>query len=294
MTDISVLTVNYNTADLIKACVNSVLSQLDVNLEMIVIDNASADNSVEVLRTYGDKIILLDNKDNLGFGKANNQGFRYSKGRYLFLLNPDAGFLTEKDLSNAVKFMDAHPEFGLVGTRIVDSHGQHVVTISDHYPRQNQTSADFSKLPGKWATVLGASMIIRRDVYEKVKGFDEDYFLYAEETDLCLRIRQLGYQIGYTDEITVTHVGSASERKSPPERVIRRKKSAKYLFYSKHYPKADVIQMAKRDLRQSKWHLFILALKKKTLGLNAKDEQKYIRHKTGCEVAQEALNQLSK
>jgi N-acetylglucosaminyl-diphospho-decaprenol L-rhamnosyltransferase len=288
--DVSVLTVNYNTADLTPKCVQSALDQQGVTREVIVIDNASVDDSVKELQKFGDKIILVPNKDNLGFGKANNQAFRLSSGRYLFLLNPDANFLTVNDLQNAVRFMDEHPDYGLVGTRIVDSQGKHVVTISNHYPRQKQTTTDFSHLPGEWATVLGASMIIRRDVFEKLGGFDEDFFLYAEETDLCLRIRKAGYKIGYNDEVTVHHVGSASVRTSPPEHVIRRKKRAKYLFYSKHYSKTEVIEMAKKDLCHAKWHLWRLMLKKKVLGLNSSEERKYGRHKVTVEVAKEVLN----
>jgi GT2 family glycosyltransferase len=282
--DISVLIVNYNTADLIVGCIESVLSQRNVNYEIIVMDNASADESVSVLQQFGDKITLLANQDNLGFGKANNQGFRVCKGRYLFLLNPDATFLSEHDLYNAVSYMDEHLEIGLVGTKIVDTYNQHVITISNHYPRQKQSSTDFSMLPGECATVLGASMVIRRDVFEKVNGFDEDFFLYAEETDLCLRIRKLGYKISYNDKVTVRHIGSASERKNPPEQVIRRKKQAKYLFYSKHYSKTDVVKMAKKDLLQARLHWLRLSAKKKFMSLSLSEEQKYLRHKITIEV----------
>lgn len=290
--DISVLIVNYNTADLIGRCVESVLSQRGVSFEVIVIDNASADESVKVLKAFGDKITLIANKDNLGFGKANNLGFQASSGNYLFLLNPDAMFLTDNDLANAVRYMQEHADEGLMGTRIVDSYNQHVVTICDHYPRQKQTTANFSHLPGKWATVLGASMVVRRDVFEKIGGFDEDFFLYAEETDLCLRIRQHGYKINYSEQITVQHVGSASVRTSPKEQVIRRKKRAKYLFYRKHYPKSDVVQIAKKDLSQARWHWWRLFLKKKILGLSSKDQQKLLRHQVTCEVTQELMRSL--
>ncbi len=285
MLDISVLIVNYNTADLVKLCIESVLRQRDANYEIIVMDNASVDESVAVLRAFGDQITLIANQDNLGFGKSNNQGFHISQGRYLFLLNPDAECLTEYDLCNAVKYMDEHPQYGLVGTRIVDSIGQVDETAWDHYPRQKQASIDFSTLPGKWATVLGASMVVRRDVYEKIGGFDEDYFLYAEETDLCLRIRQQNYQIGYYTGVTVRHIGGASASKNPAELTIRRKKQAKFLFYSKHYPLADVVRMAKKDLSQARWHRLRLWLKKKILGLSAADEYRYVKYKITTEVA---------
>lgn len=292
MTDISILTVNYKTPELTRECIQSVLEQQDVNFEMIVVDNASGDKSVEVLSALGSKVIFLPNNENLGFGKANNQAFQKSTGRYLFLLNPDARLLNAHDLANAVAFMDEHPAFGLVGTRIVDSEGHCQNTISDHYPRQKQCSADFSKLPGKWACVLGASMVIRRDAFEKVAGFDEDYFLYAEETDLCLRMRQAGYQIGYMENVTVSHVGGASAKKLPSEQVIRRKKSAKYLFYQKHYPRKDVINMAKKDLREASLHAWFLLLKQKLVGLNQKELHKLARHQVSKEVVRSLLEKL--
>lgn len=291
MIDISVIVVNYNTAELVKRCIESILAQRDVIFEIIVIDNASADNSVDVLREFDNEITLIANDNNLGFGKANNQGFRVSKGRHLFLLNPDAVLLTEHDLLNAVCYMDAHKEYGLVGTRIYDSSEQHVITLCDHYPRQKQSSVDFSKLPGKWATVLGASMLIPREVFEKVKGFDEDFFLYAEETDLCLRIRKVGFKIGYTEKVSVQHVGCASTRKTPAEKVMRLKKEAKYLFYKKHYTSTDVIKIAKNEMRKAKWQWLRLMFKKQILGLTSRDEEKLIRHQVTCDVASQVLQQ---
>lgn len=292
MKEISVLTINYNTADLIQRCIESVLRQQDVNYEMLVVDNASTDNSVAVLQDYYDRVILLPNKKNLGFGRANNQAFRKSSGRYLLLLNPDAMLLTPHDLANLIRYMDEHPDYGLIGTRIVDSHQNPIVTVSDHYPRQKQTTINFSCLPGEWATVLGASVVIRREVFEKIGGFDEDFFLYAEETDLCLRIRKQGFKIGYCDRVTVLHVGSASVRKTPPEQVIRRKKQAKYLFYRKHYCLQDVIQIAKKELQHAKWHWLRLVFKKKIIGLSAHEEYRLLRHKVTCDIASGILQQI--
>lgn len=289
MKSISILTVNYKTPELTRACIESVLEQQAVDFEMIVVDNASNDESVSVLNALTDKIIFIPNNENVGFGRANNQAFKKSSGKYLFLLNPDARLLNKNDLANAVKFMDEHPEFGLVGTRIVDGDGNFQNTISDHYPRQKQCSADFSHLPGKWACVLGASMVIRRDAFEKVNGFDEDFFLYAEETDLCLRMRKAGYEIGYLENVTVSHIGGASAKKLPSAEVVRRKKSAKYLFYKKHYPKNDVIAMAKKDLRTASRSAWFLSLKKKLFGLTAKQEHQLARHKISQEIAKKFL-----
>lgn len=277
MIDISVLIVNYNTSDLVKKCIESLLSQQDIQFEIIVVDNNSHDNSVATLQQFTPRITFVANKDNKGFGKANNQAFALSKGRYIFMLNPDALCLTVKDLYHAVQFMDKHPELGLAGTRIFNENQQLEQTVYYHYPRQKQTRVNFSDLPGEIATVLGASMLTTREVFARVKGFDEDFFLYGEETDLCLRIRQAGFGIGYCESVTVQHVGSASEKGNPREEIMRKKKAGKLLFYRKHYPEKDVRKIVQHDFNQARFHILRLSLIKWLFGLNKQQESKY-RH----------------
>lgn len=291
MIDISVLIVNYNTADLVKKCIESVLKQCQARFEIIVVDNHSVDNSVAVLQSFGAAITLIANEDNRGFGRANNQAFHKSQGRYLFMLNPDAVCTSDLDLFHAIEYMNAHPQYGLIGTRIVNSQHQTERTAFTHYPRQKQTSVPFTHLPGQIATVLGASMIARREVFEKVKGFDEQFFLYGEETDLCLRIRKAGYEIGYCEQVTVQHVGSASEKGNPREEVLRKKKAGKLLFYRKHYPHVDVVKIIKHDLWQARFHLLRLSILKKVVGLNAKQQQKYRHFLLAKELAESFLYQ---
>lgn len=293
MIDISVLIVNYNTADLVKKCVESVLRQCDIRFEIIVVDNSSHDHSVAALQSFGSDIILIANADNRGFGSANNQAFHVSRGRYLFMLNPDAVCTSDHDLYQAVQFMEAHPACGLMGTRIVNAQDKVEKTAYDHYPRQKQTRADFSKslakLPGRFATVLGASMVARRTVFETAQGFDEGFFLYGEETDLCLRIRKAGYEIGYCESVTVKHVGSASEKGNPREEVMRKKKAGKLLFYKKHYPAADVKRIVRHDLWQARLHLFRLSILKMLVGLNSSQQAKLRHQLVARDLAQDFL-----
>ncbi|VVC76355.1 N-acetylglucosaminyl-diphospho-decaprenol L-rhamnosyltransferase [Aquicella siphonis] len=285
MIDVSVLVVNYNTSALVKKCIESLKNQREVRFEIIVVDNNSQDDSAAVLKQFGDDITLVLNTDNKGFGTANNQAFRLSRGRYLFMLNPDAVCTDEMNLFHAARFMDAHPQCGLAGTRIVNDEGQIEHTVFYHYPREKQTRADFSSLPGKIATVLGASMLARREVFEKINGFDESFFLYGEETDLCLRIRKAGHEIGYCENVTVRHVGSASEKGNPREEVIRKKKAGKLLFYQKHYPLQDVASLVKQDLRHARFHLFRLSLLKLCFGLTPRQDGKYRQHKVARDLA---------
>lgn len=264
--DVSILIVNYNTADLISSCLNSILQQEGITYEIIVVDNRSEDESLQVLKDYEKQITLIANKDNKGFGRANNQAARIAKGNFLFFLNPDATLKTTDDLENLVNYFEKNA-YGLVGTRIVNREEQVELTAFDHYPHQSETHGDFRSLPGDIASVLGASMFMRRSVFEELNGFDEDYFLYTEETDLCLRVRKAGYAIGYCNEVTVQHIGSASERKTPPLEVIRKKKLGKYLFYRKHYPARDVLAIAKRDLGNARRKCWILRITKSLIGL---------------------------
>lgn len=291
--DISLLIVNYNTASLVKKCIESLLTQQNVNFEIIVVDNNSHDDSVAVLQQFVPHITLITNQDNKGFGKANNQAFTLSQGRYIFMLNPDALCMTDQDLQHAVQFMDENSQFGLAGTRILNHHQSLEQTVYYHYPRQKQTHADFSHLPGKIATVLGASMLARREVFARINGFDEDFFLYGEETDLCLRIRKLGYSIGYCESVTVQHVGGASEKGNPREEILAKKKNGKLLFYRKHYPHADVCKIVKHDLARARFHLFRLFLIKCLFGLNKKQENKYKQQIVIRNLAKEFLKTAS-
>ena len=284
--DVSVLVVNYKTPHLTKMCIESILMQRGVQLEIIVVDNHSQDQSVALLQEkFGEQITLIANQDNLGFGKANNQAFSLSRGHYIFMLNPDASFLTPHDLVNAIQFLTAHPEIGLAGTRVINAQGAVETTTFLHYPKQRQSTINFSILPGHLSCVLGASMVTTREAFLKVNGFDEDYFLYSEETDLCLRLRKQGYHIGYCETVTVQHEGGASEALLPSAQTIRRKQSGKYLFYCKHYSPQDVLNIARNDFKHARWNLFLLTLKKRLLGLSLKQQAKVVRHQITCDIA---------
>ena len=256
--DISVIIVNYNTAHVVKHCIDSILKQIQVNYEILVVDNASQDNSLDVLKTYADKIILIASNINLGFGKANNLAFRQSQGRYVFLLNPDAAFLQTNDLYQMINYMQANHQYGLVGTRIVNQDQRIEEPPNFLYPKQHLLKYTTLKPGGKIAWVIGASVMLPRDVYLKVNGFDEDFFLYGEDADICFRIRQQGWEIGHNATVTVAHIGSASEVKTPRYEFHRKKQQALYLFFKKHYALADYYYLLRRERRLALMRLVIL------------------------------------
>lgn len=289
--DVSIIIVNYNTAAIVRECINSVLTQVGLSYEIIVIDNASSDESNVVLTSLqiqGDVDVVL-NTENVGFGRANNQAFQRSHGRYIFLLNPDAVLLVSDDLQRLVAFMDANPSCGLAGTRILKGDVGHESAPARYYPGEKFLQRPLERLPGDIAWVLGASMIIRREVYASVQGFDEDYFLYAEEADLCLRIRSRGFAIAQYGEVAVRHIGGISERNSPIELVQRKKQAGLYLFYRKHYAAEEIVRLVKRDRARAIFRLIPLVVQKYCAHLSESQCRRYYKYRAIYQTAKAFL-----
>lgn len=261
MLSLSVIIVNYNTAAEVVACVTSVLQQQNLPFDIWVIDNASVDDSVVRLRsTFGEKIQLIVSPHNLGFGRANNLAAAQAMGEYLYFLNPDAQLTDYNALKTLVEFMRAHSQCGLAGTTVIDSNSQNTIAPALHYPGQRHltNSSDFAQLPGNIAWVQGSSMIIAKTLFDQLHGFDPDYFLYAEEADLCLRIRKAGYEIALCSAVHVQHIGGASQRSSSVAATRLKKQQALYIFYGKHYGVDQARRLAQRALWRSRWKMLWL------------------------------------
>jgi len=244
---VSTVVVTYNSAGCIEACLKSLLRQERVSGEIIVVDNRSADNTVQIVRNCGPEIRLLANQSNIGFGRACNQGADISHGGFLYFLNPDAQFERPDGLSRLCQVMEQNPSWGLAGTRVLSPAGTNEAAPATNYPSQRHCRRDFSQLPGRIAWVLGASMLVRREIFAALGGFDPQFFLYSEETDLCLRIRQYGLEIGFVPEVTVRHIGQVSERGNDQYQTRLRSMTGLHLFWVKHYPPDDVLRMVRRD-----------------------------------------------
>lgn len=252
--DISVIVVTYNSARQIKNCLQSVLNQTGVDFETIVVDNASVDTTLKELEGFNTRVIA--SRENLGFGKGCNLGFASSCGRYIYLLNPDACLEDAGALAKLCRAMDANPRWGMAGTKVCSVNGEEESRPAAEYPAQRFVHRDFSKLPGSVAWIIGASMVVRRELYEKLGGFDPSFFLYSEETDFCLRMREAGFEIGYVPEVAVKHIGAASEDQRDPAELSARKLKGLLQFRQKHYPREDCIFLAKRDLRRARFRMF--------------------------------------
>ncbi len=275
--DVSVILVSYNTRDMLRDCLKFVYAQTGVQFEVLVADNASSDGSPDMVSREFTETHVIRSATNLGFAAANNRALRLARGRYVVLLNTDA-FLRPGDLAIAVGKMNDNPKIGLAGARLVGADGSwqpsarsfpsilndllSLTGMSAKYARSrffgraDRTWADpLEPLPVDW--VPGAFAIIRREVLNEVGHFDERFFLYYEEVDLCRRIKAAGWQIWYWPELVVVHIGGESSRQvrrlsmssSGAQLTLWRMRSA-LLYYRKHHPlKAWLAMQA-----ESGWH----------------------------------------
>lgn len=231
---ISVIIVSFNTRDLLVECIETLLSRVGtLDCEIIVVDNASRDGSADrIAERFPEEVVLIRSPSNLGFAAANNLGFRSAHGRYLVLLNSDA-FVQEGALQRAVEYMEADPGIGLGGARLIGRDGawqpsarlfpsllNEFLTLSGLAARHSR-SRFFGRFDRTWADprqaafvdwVPGAFAIFRRELLDTVGAFDESFFLYYEEVDLCRRIRAAGLRIAYWPDVVVVHIGGESSR----------------------------------------------------------------------------------
>lgn len=288
--DVSVVVVTYNSAGCIGACIASLRRQEGARSEITVVDNRSADDTVQAVRNCGPGIRLLTNQTNVGFGRACNQGADVSHGRFLFFLNPDAQLERPDALRRLCQVMEQNPKWGLAGTRVLSPDGANEAAPAMDYPSQRHCRRDFSHLPGKIAWVLGASMFVRREVFSALAGFDPAFFLYSEETDLCLRVRQHGLQIGFVPEVTVRHIGQVSERGNDQYETRLRSMTGLHRFWAKHYPPEDVLKMVRRDwFRASfrrEWYALIARF-------GGRDSRAWAKHREYAAVSEASRNFLN-
>jgi GT2 family glycosyltransferase len=261
--DVSVVVVSFNTRDLLRDCLTSLYAELQgISHEVFVVDNVSRDGSADMVAQEFSAVQLIRSNVNLGFAAGNNRAFPLATGRYIVLLNSDA-FLRKDALRRSIDYMDADPQIGLGGARLVDADGSWQASArmfpsplndflslsglaakfpkSKFFGRQNRTWADQNQpIDTDW--VPGAYSIIRRTTLEEVGYFDEQFFLYYEEVDLCRRMKRAGYRVRYWPDVVVVHLGGESSKTLKSLRMSRsgaqlelwRMRSA-FLYYRKHH-----------------------------------------------------------
>ncbi len=259
--DLSVIVVSWNVRDLLRRCLQSILAAVDGSapprtLEILVVDNASADGSAAMVQAEFPTVRLIANDRNRGFTAANNQGLAASQGRYLLLLNPDAELL-DGALAEMVGCMEAHPEAGVLGPQLlypdgsVQSSRRRFPTVAtalvestviQEWWRDNRVLRRYYMLdppppPGEPQPVdwlVGACLLVRRAAYEQVGGLDEGFFMYSEELDWCRRIKGAGWQVLYLPTARVIHHEGKSSEQVVPARHIHFQ-SSKVRYFRKHH-----------------------------------------------------------
>ncbi len=288
--DVSVIIVTYQSASCIGDCLDAALAQQGIDMEIVLVDNASTDSTLEVARQKKVKQLrFIANTENLGFGKACNQAFAGSHGNFIYLLNPDAQLVEPDALTRLCRVMNEHPQWGLAGTALVGANGTTEPPPETTYPGQSRARNDFLNLPGKIAWVLGASMFVRRNVYDTLCGFDPDFFLYSEEIDFCLRARKQGYEIGYASDVRVRHIGGVSEDGRDPYEVWTRRTRGLHLFWSKHYAAEDVTRLVEFDAARARRRMRLNGALARLFPVNSKPWQKMRRYQAIWETSTKFL-----
>lgn len=223
--DLSIIIVNWNTRDLLADCLWSVYDTVrDLAFEVFVVDNASSDGSAAMVRERFPAVRLIENAENVGFARANNQAIALSAGEYVLLLNPDA-VLLEGAVHVLVHVLTTSPQVGIVGAQLLNLDGSlqdswgYFPSLAGEIPllkrlcRRNTPSVhrdDWSVAYVDW--VSGACFMLKRQVIEAVGGLDEDYFLYTEETDWCYRARRAQWYTAFAPTSHVVHLRRAASQ----------------------------------------------------------------------------------
>lgn len=258
---LSIIIVSYKTKELLKNCLKSVFdSKIDFPFEVIVIDNNSEDGSIEMVKEEFKKVKLVVNKENVGYGKANNQGMKIAKGEYVLLLNSDTEII-DNAISKMVEWLEGYEGVGVVGCKLLYRDGR-IQQSAGFLPRLSKiflwqtflddlpilrnlikpyqvSDVDFYKKEHEVGWVTGAFFLLRKKVFEETGGFDEKIFMYAEEVEWCLRIKKAGWKIFYTPTASIYHIKSASPRDLNENAIISEYKGLMYLF-KKHKPKWEL------------------------------------------------------
>lgn len=246
MIKLSIIIVNYNVQYFLEQCLLSVLAaSKNILSEIIVVDNNSTDDSCTMVLEKFPQIILLRNSENTGFSKANNQGVDLAKGEYVLILNPDT-VVGEDAFEKVMNFSETKNKFGAIGVKYIDGTGNFLPECKRNFPSVGVACKKLLGFSNKYYAnhigenenkevdvLCGAFMLLKRDVYNKVGGFDEDYFMYGEDVDLSYKLTNGGYKNYYYGAATIIHYKGESTIKDI--NYLKNFYGAMKIFYKKHY-----------------------------------------------------------
>jgi GT2 family glycosyltransferase len=255
---IAIVIISFNVEKLLKECIESLYRETkDAPFEIWVIDNHSRDDSVRMLKEHFPNVHLIENDDNVGFTRANNQAIRQCRSDYVLLLNPDT-LIQDGAIDRMVHFMDEHPEVGVSGCRVLNEDGSlqlacrrsvpspsvaffRLTGLSRLFPRsQRMARYNLTYLDPMQThevdAVSGAFLLIRRRVIDQIGLLDEDFWIYGEDIDWCIRAKKAGWKVMYYPEAHILHykgVGCSTNNRKTSYEFYR----AMYLFHRKHFAK---------------------------------------------------------
>lgn len=259
---LSVIIVNHNVRPFLEQCLRTVLAALNqVHAEVIVVDNASADDSITILQPLFPRIHFIRSETNLGFSKANNLGAAKAIGKYLLFLNPDT-LIAENTLQRCLLYLEQHPEVGAAGVKMINGFGKYLPESKRTIPSLRNSFFKLSGLAGlfpksgvlngyamgqlsgheihKVPVLTGAFMMVHRSLFESLGGFDPAFFMYGEDIDFCLRMYQAGHHIHYLGNISIIHYKGQSSRSSGYRQTVAFYKAME-VFVLKHYHSGKIL-----------------------------------------------------
>jgi N-acetylglucosaminyl-diphospho-decaprenol L-rhamnosyltransferase len=269
---VSVIVVSYNTRDILSKCLQELLDKSgEEDMEVFVVDNNSSDNSADMVAKHFPQVQLIANSENLGFAAANNQAWQRSTGDFILLLNPDA-YIKKNAVNIARRFLESHPECGLCGGRLVNLDGEldpsarrfpnawyklfTITGISAKFARSNIfNSYNFGGFshdqPIEVDWVPGTFTMYRRKMLEETGLFDERFYIYYEETDLCLNAKRNGWKVYFTPDAEVLHIGGACSKTRTDKdydpaasQVLIFRMCSEWLYFRKNYGPLSVLTNA--------------------------------------------------
>lgn len=243
---LSVIILNYNVRYFLEQCILSVQRSLvNIDAEIIVIDNNSPDDSCTMVKKRFPQVTLIENKENVGFSKANNQAVKVAKGEYVCILNPDTA-VSEDTFLKCIDYAETDTRVGAIGTYLMDGTGNFLPESKRNIPTPKVSLLKilgFGKSyyanhlseneTGDVAVLVGAFMFLKRSIYNEVGGFDEDYFMYGEDIDFSYKITKAGYQNKYLGTAQTLHYKGESTQRDAA--YYDRFYGAMQIFYKKHF-----------------------------------------------------------
>ncbi|GAP13949.1 predicted glycosyltransferases [Longilinea arvoryzae] len=295
--ELSICIVGINAFDYLQKCLESIIaSKIDVNYEIIYIDNHSTENGIDPIRTQFPMLIIIQNPQNKGFARANNQGIRIAKGKYILLLNPDT-IVEENAIPRMIDYLRQNPDTGIVGPKVLNSDGSFQPHCKRGEARPWEVICYFSRLSSLFPhnpffsgylqghldenqthhvpSISGCCMLIRREALDQIGLLDEVFFAYQEDTDYCVRARKAGWNVTYFPSAQIVHFGGKGGANAQPLKAIFEWHRSYYYYYRKNLSQDYFILV--------NWFFYCLMLLKLIFSLiiNSFRKEKYAGPKRG-------------